>query len=59
MAEFKAGNEKKEVADQSLKAYQVFAGGNKDYLCKMSLPNIMYMPNLLHSMLAENVDNIY
>ncbi|KAL5132526.1 14-3-3-like protein D [Glycine soja] len=29
LAEFKAGNEKKEVADQSLKAYEVFAGEHK------------------------------
>ncbi|KAG4969034.1 hypothetical protein JHK87_034685 [Glycine soja] len=28
LAEFKAGNEKKEVADQSLKAYEVFAGAS-------------------------------
>ncbi|WVZ00768.1 hypothetical protein V8G54_026837 [Vigna mungo] len=29
LAEFKAGDEKNEVADQSLKAYQVFSGGGK------------------------------
>ncbi|KHN36880.1 14-3-3-like protein D [Glycine soja] len=34
LAEFKAGNEKKEVADQSLKAYQVFAGGTCTLLAK-------------------------